>query len=202
MIKNLDIGKGLSKKELVAIMEVIEYARNCNNKRDVQNLIIRAKDLLDADYCICGLGKISADGILEPSAIINGNYPEEWINMYKSERLYTRDPVIKFHSQFVMTQLWSDTFKFHKDEEIKKLLQRATDFGLEYGISSGIYDAESDNTSIFSFASNRPRFSQHHKKAMDIVIPHLHNALAGISELERPVKTDNIPDVIRWSQII
>lgn len=51
-------GKGLSKKELVAIMEVIESARSCDDKRDVQNLIVRVKDLFDADYCICGIGKI------------------------------------------------------------------------------------------------------------------------------------------------
>ncbi len=186
MIKNVDIGKGLSKKELVAIMEVIEYARNCNDKRAVQNLIIRAKNLLDADYCICGLGKISADGILEPSVVINGNYPEEWVDVYKRERLYTKDPVVKLHSKFVMTQLWSDAFKFYNDKETIKFLNSASDFDLKYGIASGIYDAESENTSIFSFASNRPRFSQHHKKAMDIVIPHLHNALAGITFTPHP----------------
>src|SRR3990172_2587730 len=100
----MNISKDLSKKELVAILEVIESARTCNDERDVQNLVIRAKDPLDADYCICGIGKISPDAILEPSAIINGNYPEEWVDMYKRERLYTRDPVVKFHSRFVMTQ--------------------------------------------------------------------------------------------------
>ena len=198
----VEIGKGLSKKELVAIMEVIESARGCDDKRDVQNLIIRAKDLLDADYCICGIGKVPADAILEPSVIINGNYPEEWVNMYKSERFYTKDPVVKFHSQFVMTQLWSDTFKFYKDEETNKFLQHASDFGLKHGISSGVHDPELERTSLFSFASNRQGFSLHHKKVMDIIVPHLHNALAGIYELERPVNMDNIPDVIGGSQII
>ncbi len=156
----VEIGKGLSKKELVAIMEVIESALICDDKRDVQNLIIRVKDLFDADYCICGIGKILADAILEPSAIINGNYPEEWVDMYKSERFYTRDPIVKFHSKFVMTQLWSDTFKSYKDKETNKFLQRAADFGLEYGISSGVHDPELGNTSLFSFASNRQEFSQ------------------------------------------
>lgn len=202
MIKNLDIGKGLSKNELVAIMEVIESARNCNDKRDVQNLIIQAKDLLDADYCICGLGKNLADGILAPSAVINGNYPEEWVDIYKKERFYTKDPIVKFHSRFVMTQLWSDTFNFYKDEETNKFLQHASDFGLRYGITSGLYDPELENTSMFSFASNRPRFSQHHKKVMDMVITHLHNAIDRIYELGRPVNMDSIHDVIRWSQII
>lgn len=143
-----------------------------------------------------------ADAILEPSAIINGNYPEEWVNMYKSERFYTRDPIVKFHSRFVMTQFWSDTFKSYKDKETNKFLQRAADFGLKYGISSGVHDPELENTSLFSFAGNRQRFNLHHKKVMDIVVPHLHNALAGIYELERPVKMDNILDVIGGSQDI
>lgn len=202
MIKNLAIGKGLSKKELVAIMEVIEYARNCNDNRDAQNLILRAKDLFDADYCICGLGKILPDGILAPTAIINGNYPKEWVDMYKREKLYTRDPVVKFHSRFVMTQLWSDTFEFYKNEETNKFLNRAGDFGLKYGISSGIYDPELENASLFSFASNGQRFNLHHKKVVDIIIPHLHNALAGIHELERPVNMDSIPDFSGGSQDI
>lgn len=179
----LKIGKDFSKKELVAIMEVIESARSCDDKRDMQNLIIRVKDLLDADYCICGSGKISGNDILETPAIINGNYPEEWVNMYKSERFYTLDPVVKFHSQFAMTQLWADTFKFYKGEETVKFLQRAADFGLKYGISSGVYDPELKRTSLFSFADNRQRFSRHHKKVIDIIIPHLHNAIAGIYEL-------------------
>ena len=198
----MNISKDLSKKELVAILEVIESARNCDDERDVQNLVIRAKDLLGADYCICGIGKISPDAILEPSTIINGNYPEEWVDMYKRERLYTIDPVVKFHSRFVMTQLWSDTFKFYNDKETIKFLNSASDFGLKNGIASGMYDTEIKNASIFSFASNHQRFSLHHKKVMDIVIPHLHNALAGIYKIERPVNMDTIPDVIGGGQII
>ena len=185
----MKIDKNLSKKELIAIMEVIESARTCNDKKDVQNLIMRAKNLLGADYCICGLGKNLADGISEPSAIINGiingNYPEEWVDMYKRERFYTRDPVVKFHSKFVMTQLWSDTFKFYNDKETIKFLNSASDFGLKNGIVSGMYDPELKSTSLFSFASDRQGFSQHHKKVMDILVPHLHNALAGIYELEK-----------------
>ena len=202
MIKDLDIGKDLSKKELVAVMEVIESARGCNDERDVQNLVMRVKDMLDADYCICGLGKILGNDIVEPSAIINGNYPEEWMDIYKRERLYTRDPVVKFHSRFVMTQLWSDAFKLYNDKETIKFLNSASDFGLKNGIASGVYDPALERASLFSFAGNRQRFSQHHKKVMDIIIPHLHNAIAGVCESEKHVNMDSIPDVIGGSQII
>ncbi|MDP2682371.1 MAG: autoinducer binding domain-containing protein [Deltaproteobacteria bacterium] len=98
-----------------------------------------------------------------------------------------------------MCPLFRGRCKSYKDEETVKFLNSAGDFGLKNGIASGVHDPELKRTSLFSFVSNRPRFSQHHKKVMDIVTPHLHNALAGICELERPV---NIPDVIGGSQII
>lgn len=172
--------KRFSKKDLTNILQVIQAASSCETEEDVAKIIHKAKELVCADYCICGIGQVNGDSLSSVLHIVNGNYPEEWLNMYLAEKFYKIDPVIKHHLKFGMTQVWSDTFKFYNDKVSRDFLNYAGDFGLRYGISSGVFDIEEKNVSIFSFASNTNTnaFKSHSRKIFDILTPHLHNALA------------------------
>lgn len=177
------MSKDFCKNELITILEIIESARICGTEACLQQLIIQAKELLNADYCICGLGKTGANGLSEVLMIANGDYPAEWLNLYKTEELHKVDPIVKHHCQFSsMTQFWSDSFRSYADEISKKFLNDASDFGLRYGITGGVYVPETKNISLFSFASNHNRFSVHHKKIADILTLHFHKTLVQIYE--------------------
>lgn len=169
--------KDFSKEELIGILEVIEGARNCVSPDDLKDIIIKAKELVSADRAICGIAKVSEGEVKEIVSVVNGNYPMEWLSGYLSGKLYFVDPVVRFHTRFSLTQFWSDIFKVSTDRQSRLAIDHAADFGLRYGLSSGIYVPESDNVSILAFAGDRDRFSARHKKIMDIISLHINNAL-------------------------
>lgn len=172
------MAEDFSKQELITILETIEAARTSRGELSLKRLLKRAKELLCAENCICGLGRIREGRLLDISTVVNGDYPEEWLDAYMAERLYKKDPIINYHVQFSSTQLWSETFRRFTDDRTRGLIARASDFGLKYGISGGIFDPEENYISIFSFAGTTDRFKAHHKKIMDVITLHLHRALS------------------------
>lgn len=174
---NMDY-KRFSKKELTDILDVIQAASVCETEADMVKIIHKARELVCADYCICGIERINGDSLPPVLQIVNGNYPEEWLNIYLAEKFYKIDPVIKHHLRFGMTQVWSDTFKYYNDKVSKDFLNHAADFGLKHGISGGVFEPEEKNISIFSFASNTNGFKPRSKELLDRLIPHLHKSLA------------------------
>lgn len=169
--------EGLSRKELVSILEVIEGTTVCSTEQELGSLLLRAMELLRADYSICGLGMVSRGEMKEVVRIINGNYPEDWLDRYTSEQLYFKDPIIKRQVQFSVTQLWSDIFKTSDDDASRAFIRNAADSGLRYGVSSGIFLPMREEIGIFSFAAKNDRFNARHKMIMDIITLHLNNAL-------------------------
>lgn len=170
--------KDFSKEELISILEVIEEARNCGSQDDLKDIVLKAKELVCADKAICGIAKVSPDSeVMDVVSVVNGNYPREWLTSYLSEKIYITDPVVKFHTQCSLTQFWADIFKASTDSRSKIAIGHAADYGLKYGLSSGIYVPEREGVSILAFAGERDRFSVHHKKIMDIISLHVNNAL-------------------------
>lgn len=172
--------EGFSKKELITILEIIEGANVCATEQDIGRLLLRAMDILCADYSICGLGKVSCGEFKEVVRIINGNYPEDWLDRYTSEQLYRIDPVIKRHARFSVPQLWSDIFMTSDDDSSRAFIRNAADSGLRYGVSSGIFLPRREEIGIFSFAAKKNRFNDRHKRIMDIITRHLNNALVNM----------------------
>jgi hypothetical protein len=177
--------KDFSKHELVSILETVEAARNCSDEISLRQLIKQVKELVCADNCICGLANMDAKGLTDVVTVVNGDYPEQWLNLYLAGELYKKDPVVKFHAQFGLTQLWKDTFELYDEEASKQVLMCAGDFGLNHGITGGIFDPDMKNLSIFSFSGDADRFNAHHKNIVDVVTLHLHRALARTYRISR-----------------
>lgn len=199
--------KRFSKKDIVNLLEIIQCAAVCKNEEDFRKVLKLVEGMMDAEYCIGGLGKIKKSGMSDVLMVVNGDYPEEWIDMYVAEKLYEIDPVIRHHGKLLTTQLWKDTFKPYNDKKSRQFLGRAAEFGLRYGISSGAFascakNAEevfttgkrregtgpspAGNVSIFSFAGNTDRFNAYHKNMMNIIAPHLHTAIIRLYETFTP----------------
>ncbi|MFQ5466436.1 MAG: autoinducer binding domain-containing protein [Thermodesulfobacteriota bacterium] len=178
--------KGLSKPELVSILEIIESAGNSLSLEHFKKVLLRAKDMVEADFTICGLGRIEGSELIEPLAVLNGNYPGEWLDVYLSESLYYLDPVIRFHTSFSSTHIWGDIARHRKEKSVGRVVDLAVDHGVKYGLSTSLFMPESSAISIFAFSGTRDRFTGHHKKIADILTPHLNGALAAIG-MEAPV---------------
>src|SRR3972149_1055759 len=143
--------KEFSKKELVSILEIIEAAQNCVTPGEVSSLLLRTKDLVFADYSVCGMGRLSGGEVKDILAVVNGNYP--------TEGLYRYDPVVRYHSSFSPTQSWSDIYTMYDDVEARFVVSNAWDFGIRHGISSSIFMPGLENISIFAFAARNDSFT-------------------------------------------
>jgi autoinducer binding domain-containing protein len=173
--------KELSREELINVLEIIEGTQNCASEKELKSLILRAKDVVSADYAICGLGKINGHMLSEVVNVVNGNYPRGWMETYMNEKLYFGDPIVRYYSRFSLTQYWSDIVKHFDDSFARPAIDCALDHGLKAGISSGIYVPQLESVGVFCFAAEKDRFDDHHKKIVDILALHLNKALVGIS---------------------
>jgi len=169
-----------SKTELVSILEIIEDAGSCISPEPLRKLLLRAKDMVEADFTICGLGRIEGTELVEPLRALNGNYPGEWLERYMSEGLYYLDPIVRFHTSFSTTYLWGDIANHRREKAAERAVDLTVDHGIRYGLSTSLFMPESSAVSIFAFSGRTNRFSVHHKKIADILTPHLNGALAAI----------------------
>ncbi|MDP2682372.1 MAG: LuxR C-terminal-related transcriptional regulator [Deltaproteobacteria bacterium] len=194
--------KRFSKKELMDILDVIQASLSCKTEGDFKFLLEKAKGIVGGEHSICGLGIYDAKGLVEAKTIINSTYPQEWLSIYQKKQLYFVDPIVIEQYKSSGTQLWSDTYKKYRSKDISEFIHNASNFGLKYGISSGIKSKCNRMGSIIVFSNNKNYFEEHQKEVMDALIPHLHQALVRIY---RQLKTDILSplteremDMVHW----
>jgi len=168
---------GLSKRDLVSILETIEFARSSSGHAHVKDLILRVKDILEADFAVCGLGKVHPEGPSDIITVINGNYPGEWLDNYLKEGFYRSDPLVRYHMRFSTPQSWGEIFKGFEDPETRRLIGMAWDFGIRHGVSTGIYIPDGERFSLFCFGGRKDVYGERHKKIMDSLTLYLNKAL-------------------------
>lgn len=187
--------KGFSRKELISILEVIDGARRCMSDDELNLLLLKAKELVCADYAVCGRGIIQGATLTSIHHIIKGNYPEAWLSTYMEDKLFKKDPLIKYHARFSMTQFWSDIFKAFDDPDSMTIIKRARNFGLVHGISGGIYSPDEGELSLFVFSGEKDRFGKHQKRVLDLLILHLNRALERITDKEGPGHAETLEKI-------
>lgn len=165
----------LSKTELIKVLELIEQAGKCFHKKDLRDLILKANDVLEAEWSVCGL--VKSCGAPEVTDCVNGNYPEQWTARYMDEKLYLSDPVVKYISNFTLPRNWNEIFKACGGKSERRFLKEAFDFNLRFGITGGVYVPELESVATFSFAARNDTFNKHHVRIMDILVLHFNKAL-------------------------
>lgn len=173
--------KEFSKKELTEILDIIQSTLTCSTESDIIAMIGRIKELVSADMSVCALGETSTGKLLK---VANDNWPGEWAGLYTAEELYRNDPVFLFNFEHASAYTWSEAQRRFPEKKFTDLMNKAAEFRLKYGISSGI-SSDGPKGSIFSFAGDRNRFSSHHLKVLDIITPHLHQAFVRICSAQQ-----------------
>lgn len=167
----------LAKTELISILELIDQAQRSFGAVDMQSLVLKAAGLLDAEFTVCGLCRTGMDGQPAVTSYVNGNYPEEWVKRYIEKGYHLKDPVVRFHTQFAMTQTWSNVFRQFEDKGARQVVGEASDFGLKFGITGALYVPEIENIAMITFAGRRDNFGARHKRIADILTMHFTKAM-------------------------
>jgi DNA-binding CsgD family transcriptional regulator len=186
-----------TKKDLADILDLIQISTTCKTEADIIKITSKLRDMVCADRAICAIGEVNTGRLLK---IVNLNWPTQWAETYMSEELYNNDPIIRYNYEFFKTHTWSEALKVFSDDEHVDLMNRASDFGLKYGLSSGV-NGESYKGSIFSFSGSKNSFSSYHMKVLDIVTPHIHQALVrfcGCNAGEGYSLSQREKEVLKW----
>lgn len=170
-----------SKRELADILDVINSSLQCRAEDDIRMLLDRIRGLVSGDYGICGIGQggEGGGGLNAPPHIINLNYPMEWLRIYGANQLYNQDPIVIRNLSNPGSQLWDETYSMY-DGKLSKLFLTSRDFGLSHGVSGGLYNQDSNTTTLFSFSGKGDWFKDHQKNILALLAPHLHQALARV----------------------
>jgi hypothetical protein len=171
----------LAKDELINILELIDQAQRSSGAAQMQKLILNAARLLEAEFTVCGLARTGADGLPSVTSYINGNYPEEWVRRYIEGGYHLKDPIVRFHTRYALTQTWTDVFRQFEDKAACQVVAEASDYGLRFGITGALYIPEIDNVAMFTFAGRKDKFGARHKRIADILALHFTRALAGLA---------------------
>lgn len=169
----------LAKNELISILELIDQAQRSFGPAQVQKLILNAAGLFEAEFTVCGLVRTGTDGLPAVTSFINGNYPEEWVRRYIERDYYLKDPVVRFHTKYALTQTWTEVFRQFEDKAARQVITEASEYGLKFGLTGAVYLPEIDNIAMITFAGRKDKFGSHHKRIADILTLHFTRALAG-----------------------
>ncbi len=191
----LDI-KSLSKSDLVAILGLIEHARSCRTTEGFRELLMRTKDLLDAEYAICGSAGVEGLRVKRLASAVNGNLPEAWLSHYAIEEFCSADPILNYHARYSRPALWSEAMKVVDTTESRQVYNHASDFGLKHGIAAGVYVPERQEICVCSFSGGRNVFKGRHKNLLDILLLHLNSAYSRVLFAKASLSEEE-PDELR-----
>lgn len=183
--------------ELISILEVIEASRACGTYDDLRCALARVRDIVDADYAISGVCSMAGGEVAGVEAAVNAGYPDEFVELYISERYFQSDPVVRYLSKFSFTQSWAEIFDKTVDvasAPVRHVMGTACDFGLRHGVSTGVYVPGNNQLNVISFAGPGDRFHGHQKKVLDVLVLHLNKAMARIAGGPGPCDTSGPAD--------
>ena len=178
--------KKLTKRELVEILQFIDYSLNISQEEgSFCELINRTKTLIPHDFAICGLVKLEKKALCQVKAVVNVSYPKEWMKIYFKNNYQAIDPVLRTHFSTFRPQIWSKTYQRYSDNINLIFLSTAQDFGLSEGLTCGIFEPEDSTGTIISFSGSSIEPSKQQVTCLKIIVPYIHQALIRVSRKKR-----------------
>lgn len=174
----MDLKDILSKQDAICLLELIHKSLSCTKEKELKELILDLKALIPYDYTACLLGRRDKNNVLITYDLINVTFPSEWLDYYVIKGYHHIDPIVKENFDNFTLQYWADTYKKYKPQ--KDFIMAAEDFGLKKGFSYGIKNYKRTQGSLFSFSGGYIERHSRYMAILQLIIPHLHQALTRI----------------------
>lgn len=171
--------KELSKKDFIAVLEFVDSCLSVTGEERFCDLIGDIKCFVPHDFATCGVAKVKNKALSTVMGIVNVSYPEEWMALYLKKKFHINDPITRTHFSNFKPQIWSKTYQKYPDID-PKFLSMAQDFGLSEGLTYGVVEPGDSIGSLFSFAGASQKPSRRHIVFLELIVPHLHQALIRI----------------------
>jgi LuxR family transcriptional regulator, quorum-sensing system regulator CviR len=169
----------LSKPDLLFLLGIAERSLGSCSADEVRQLLTEVGRQLPTSGVIAGHlpGAIGSD-TLARATFINVSFPEEWLSEYQRRNYFFSDPVKNewAHGR-TEYQIWSDTYARVETDTARRFIRHAREYGLEDGVTVGVHQRCSGQSSFFSFGGRRLPTEPRHLTMLRYLAPYLHEAL-------------------------
>ena len=182
MIDRNELHKMLSKRDAICLLSTIDESVRVKNEEDFRLLIARLQDLIYFESSLCFLGKTDGQQI-RSIEFININYPAEVLELYFLRSEHLIDPIASKNFQNFGLQYWRDTLQgYRHPTDFRGVL---VDYGIVDGYTVGVRNYKSSYGSAFTFSGERIRRDPHAEIILELLAPHLHQALQRIGTINK-----------------
>ncbi|WP_178087803.1 helix-turn-helix transcriptional regulator [Methylacidimicrobium cyclopophantes] len=131
------------------------------------------------------------------------DYPEEWLRRYFCQGYSRIDPVLQSYAASFQIVSWSPLLQKVQSKRSRAFVREATDFGMEYGLTCGLYEAGTSQATLFSFSGKELEQEIRHQTVLHHLVPHLSGAIIRASGIPaNPARVDGLSlrelEVLRW----
>ena len=165
--------------DALALIELIGMCLISKSEKDFRSLFPKIQELFPFDFAIAVLGEHdSSHGVFSASQV-NVSFPDGWLSEYLAKNYIQEDRVVLENFRSFRVQVWPLARKnLSRREEITSL---GIDFGLRECCTHGTSGVAGSRGSMFCFSSSSITCSDRHKAILEVLIPHLHMVLSGIT---------------------
>ncbi len=87
--------KHLSKRDAVALLEIIHSSTICADADAFKDLMHSMKKMISHDYCCAEYAAMGGDRIVETTRLLNVDFPWEYLGIYLRDNWREIDPIQK-----------------------------------------------------------------------------------------------------------
>jgi DNA-binding CsgD family transcriptional regulator len=164
----------LSKADANKLLDLIHACFSCRHVNEFLSLISRLNNLIPFEHAVFAMASLSSNCV-QSYRFVDYASPPGWLEHYSNKNYQRVDPLVKVNFNNWSLQRWSDTFT--KYEAGDELLYTMDDFGLNDGYACGLPTRHGNGGSFFSFSDLERRRDDRTEKILNLITPHLHQAL-------------------------
>jgi DNA-binding CsgD family transcriptional regulator len=191
--------RSLTKDDLVQIVVLMSRAVQVKDEAGFKALEPSLKRLFDYRFFMCGFASVGLQGTIE-NDYLNVSYPELFVTEYIGKKMYMTDPIVDSALEKPGLRYLAD-LKGAGRRPRSEDAAFANDCGIIDGYSSSIANKTAKLTGVFSFMA--PRLPRHERTELivELVAPHLHEALCRLHERDHhapnPLSEREL-EILRW----
>ena len=172
----------------------INLLKECKSIYTLKKILIALCKTYDYHYIIYNIQIIHPFDNTEYFAI--GNYPEEWLEVYRLSNYATIDPIIEYCRHHTKPVFWHDTYSNKPTTDIIDFFKHAKEFGLYDGVSKSIKIQENE-IGILSIAKSKVLTLNEESaidtlQMIDILQPYIHKTIIRVSKKSFNVNTPSL----------
>lgn len=188
----------LSKKEQTTLLDIIYSCVNCNNVEDIDTITNKFSNLLQAGNIVFLNSQLAFSQSPQSIKELNISYPEEWTDIYRSQKFVQIDPITKNLTPGLT--YWKDLFSAFPPD--KTFINQAKTYGVNNGFSHILIHPQ--NFGLMSIADKHLKNTRRSQLIIEHAAPHFHQLVSRL--IHKPQLPINLPristrerDILLWA---